>query len=254
VLDSKQSQLRLANTQDELSLTQALVNASPDGRGRLAVTGGASNAVSAAKRVEQDLRAQIEKAQAVGGDAAEQEINALINKLNEAAASTSLAYAKGALALKEFDEQAAASAASERQSTLEKAMSEAMSQAKDAASGFKQAGASMAEAARSVVAAKEGAFKYLNRDEQLKLLDQARSDYSKVSIFKPLGRNVSDEEVLAAGSAARSVLNAQEQYSKVSQDLVSATNALVQKDWLVNVNVQGGDASAYGDVVNGALA
>ena len=112
----------------------------------------------------------------------------------------------------------------------------------------------MAEAARSVVAAKEGAFKYLNRDEQLKLLDKARSDYSKVSIFKPLGKNISDEEVLAAGNAARSVLNAQDQYQKANQDLITATQNLANKDWRVNVNVRGGDASAYGDVVNGALA
>jgi hypothetical protein len=220
-------------------------------------TGGARNELSIqletarrvgeARREEVRLAKELEDIKTSGTQAEIDNSTALLNQARE---KTRLAGKEGELRLQEFNEQAQ----EQSRSALEQAMSESMSKAKEAADGFKQAGASMAEAARSVVAAKEGAFKFLNLAEQAKLLTQARSDISKVGMFKPLAQNVSDEEIIAAGSAARSIINAQEQYSKVSRDLVSATNALVQKDWRVNVNMQGGDASVFGDVVNGALA
>jgi hypothetical protein len=227
--------------------TDRLISTSGGARNELSIQLETARRVGEARREEVRLAKELKDIKTSGTQAEIDNSTALLNQARE---KTRLAGKEGELRRKEFNEQAQ----EQSRSALEKAMSESMSKAKEAADGFKQAGASMAEAARSVVAAKEGAFKYLNRDEQLKLLDKARSDYSKVSIFKPLGKNISDEEVLAAGNAARSVLNAQDQYQKANQDLITATQNLANKDWRVNVNVRGGDASAYGDVVNGALA
>jgi colicin import membrane protein len=253
-LDIKQSQLKLGNLRDQKALADSLISAAPGDRERLSVVGQAANAVKVAKRAEEDIRAQIAKAAAVGGDAAAEEVQALANRLNEAIAATSLAYSESALNVKQFDEQAAAAAASERQTTLQAAISDAMTKTQSAADSFKQAANSIVQASSSLRSAREGAFQFLNRSAQAQLLSQAREAYSRVAEFRPLPSNLSDQEVLAAGNAARSVLNAQEQYDNANKELVSSIDSLAEKNWAVNVNVQGGSASAYGDVLNQAVS
>ena len=218
--------------------------------------------VAKARRAEEQAIVEYnQQLAASGGNGSDPKVIEAAAKVEAAGNNVKAAFLEGGQAIEQSIRQAASAAASERQSLLQSSISESMSKAQQAASNFdeagnnfRQAGKTIADAGRSLASAKEGAFKFLVPSEQKRLVEEARNAYSRVGSFKPLSARLSDEEVLQAGNAARSVLNAQEQYSKVSQDLVSATNALVQKDWLVNVNVQGSDASAYGDVVNGALA
>jgi len=147
------------------------------------------------------------------------------------------------------------------QSSYKNPVSNVLSAGQQAADLFKQAAERIAEAGQSVRSAAEGlrsaresAFKFLRPERQRELVDEARQTFNSVSDFKPLRNNISDEEILQAGNAARSILSAQEQYSGANKELVAATEALAAKDWSVNVNVQGGSASAYGDVVNQAVS
>jgi hypothetical protein len=210
-------------------------------RDRLAISLDTARQVNESKREEVRLEKELERLKVSGTQAEVDNAAALLEQARE---RTILAEKEGKLRLKDAK---IASLRSLDTPGLDAAVSVAADQ-------FIEAGKNAKAAADSLRSAKEGAFKFLNENEQRKLLSQARTDFSKVSIFKPLGNKVSDEEVLAAGAAARSVLNAQDQYQKANQDLITATQNLANKDWRVNVNVRGGDVSAFGDVVNGALA
>ncbi len=227
-------------------------------RERLALELSGQERISEAKREQVRLQKELNRIATTGTAAEVENAQAL---LDQATAKVDVASQESRLGLQAFDEQAASAAAAERQSTLESAMADAMARAQEAASEFANAGQRMQEASNNVRAAadglraaREGAFEFLRPDVQRSLVDDARAVYQQVSDFRALPTNLSDQEVLRAGNAARSILGAQDQMTQANSELVEATRALADKDWLVNVNVQGGSASAYGDVVNQAVS
>jgi hypothetical protein len=227
-------------------------------RERLAIELSGQERINEAKREQVRLQKELNRIAATGTTAEVENAQAL---LDQATAKVDVASQESRLGLQAFDEQASRASAAERQSTLESAMADAMSRAQEAASEFANAGQRMQEASNNVRAAadglrsaREGAFEFLRPDVQRSLVDDARSVYQQVSDFRALPTNLSDQEVLRAGNAARSILGAQDQMAQANSELVEATRALADKDWLVNVNVQGGSASAYGDVVNQAVS
>lgn len=249
----------LAGLQQSVSNIGSLRSAAPGPeRDRLAIQLQTEERVSEAKREQIRLQNEYNRLLTTGTKAEQENAAAAVDT---ASAKTRLAQEQGNLQLQEFAEQTSRASAAERQSTLESAMADAMARAQEAAGEFANAGQRMQEASNNVRAAadglraaREGAFEFLRPDVQRSLVDDARAVYQQVSDFRALPTNLSDQEVLRAGNAARSILGAQDQMTKANSELVEATRALADKDWSVNVNVQGGSASAYGDVVNQAVS
>jgi tape measure domain-containing protein len=174
-------------------------------------------------------------------------------------------------------------AVSDASKNLEQSGNSLASSFKQARDAALQASKSLESAAKAVDGSSQSAFNFLSEEKQNQILEKSRSLVSSAvdsglfredvlsdlkgtdilgaeSTLKSLfsaaeGFNSAFESsIQSQASAASAIVNASEAYAQSSDRLSQALAELNAKNWSVNVNVQGGDASAYGDVVNGALA
>lgn len=222
-------------TGDVISLRNAA--AGPE-RDRLRIQQAGDAAIADARRRAQQIQNEIQTAQSRGDTFA---AAGLTNNLNEAIAATGLASQEASLALQELDEQLA----STRFKNLQSAVQQSAQEAESAADRFNSAGDTLRGAA-------EAAFKYLPGPQRAGLLAAAREDISRAGFVNT--RGLKDSEVLAVGSLARNLTSAQSGYVQASETLGSKIDGLASKRWNVDVNVQGGNATAFGDVLNGVFS
>ena len=103
-----------------------------------------------------------------------------------------------------------------------------------------------------------GGFEFLTGFQQERQIRQAQLSVraAQSAGFIRTDLNLSNpDRLFAAASFAENVLSANRELQSAQQESVSALSKLANKDWVVNVSVNSdGSSSAYGDVLNGALA
>lgn len=134
---------------------------------------------------------------------------------------------------------------------------------------YEQAGASLLKNAKSAADALDnaqdslqstlrGGFQFLTQSLQQQQIARARASIQPLvdSGVIRSGIDISTpDRLFQLASFAESFKGAQQNLVKAQQENTSAIQALAQKNWNVQVSVTGsGDAVAYGDVLNGALA
>jgi hypothetical protein len=252
-------------------------------RDRLAIELKTEEQVSDAKREQTRLQNELNRLSTIGTKAEIDNASALVE---QAKARTQLVSAEGRLRLQEFDEKETEDLRKQSIEANENATNKFAEAIKEAATNFIRAADTVKSAAVNLRSAKEGALSFLQPEARRALVAQARADYAKQTgfgggalenafygmqsqlsntfarqsqqmgggLFRKLPYNLSDEQVISAANAARSVTGAQDEYVKANKDLTQATIELAKKDWKVNVKVLGREAQVYGDAVNEAMS
>jgi hypothetical protein len=274
----------LAGLRQSISNAEALSATAPGAsRERRAIELASEQAITEAKREQVRLQNELNRLSATG---TQTEIDNAAALVEQAKARADLASSEGGLRLQEIDDRELENLKQKNQAAAETAASRVANELRETATRLIEAAQVIKAAAQTLRSAQEGALAFLAPGARQALVAQARADLSKQTgigggaiagaflsiqsqlattvsqqrqllgggLFNKLPSNVSDEEVIAAANAARSVTSAQEAYAKASQSLTDATIALAEKDWRVNVQILGSEGTVYGDAINEALS
>lgn len=250
-LDVELTGTKLQSIGEEIAATQTLGKLERGAaRDALATAQAIQAAVNAAKTREREIGAQITAARTTGNT---EEATRLVNQQKIAANQTRLELEQGALALRDAGAQ------------LRKDIAEAtlnLAEIRSDPQGLNRFLTPQAQQERAQADFQRLLPQFRVAQERFEGLTGAAApefqgptqavNKAIVDFIQSVNREFDATDTLIQSQQAANTIN--QELINVNNQLAAVTKSLAEKNWLVNVAVQGGQASVYGDAVNSALS